>query len=250
MTSFFRKITFIGVSEFVLVFVLVLALGGVFALSSANVNLQLSILPPPPPTITSIFGDPQTRAVLIIGSSSLPKSPVRVYAFSQPMLIEATANADGSFLAAFTADALPPGAHEFTATTVLNESQSTDPSPRVAVQVNDDYTIEPIAGSAVPTVKIGNADPATSELLRAIIRNQEAAKRPLPSEIPETNTNANRALLIEYGLFIVILLETSLLLFERIHRKKKDGHGFFHFGHGFYRLPPPPSVNTGHPPVR
>lgn len=250
MSSFLKKIATIGVSEFILVFVLLLALSGVFALSSSNVNLQLAILPPPPPVITSIFGDPQTKAVLIIGSSSLPKSPVRVYAFSTPMLVEATADTDGAWLAAFTADTLPPGSHEFTATTVLNESQSTDPSPRVAVQVNDDYTIEPIAGGAVPTVKIGNADPATSELLRTILRNQQKAKQPSPSELPKENSNANRALLIEYGLLAVILLETILLLFERARRKNNGGRNFFHLGRGFYQLPPPPPVSTSHPPVR
>jgi len=188
--------------------------------------------------------------VLIFGSSSLPKSVVRVYAFSQPMLIEATADTDGVFLVVFTAEALPPGAHEFTATTVLNESQSTDPSPRVAVQVNDDYTVELLAGSAVPTVKIGNSDPAMSALIRSIIHNQEAAKQPLPSELPKKNVNANRARLIEYGLLIVVIFETSLLLFERARRKTKGGHGFLHLGRGFYRLPPPPSVSTGHPPAQ
>ena len=112
LNAFIKKLALIGVSEFVLIFLLVLALGGVFALSSSNVNLQLSILPPPPPVITAIYGDPQTRAVLIIGSSSLPKSPVNVYAFSQPMLVSATADTDGVWLAAFTAEVLPPGTHE------------------------------------------------------------------------------------------------------------------------------------------
>ncbi len=250
MGMIFRKLSTIGVSEFFLVFLFITALGSVFALSSTNVNLQLAILPPPPPVITSIFGDPQTRAVLIIGSSSLPQSPVRVYAFSQPMLVETTADADGAWLVAFTAAALPPGAHEFTATTVLNESQSTDPSPRVAVQVNDDYTIESIAGSAVPTVKIGNADPATSELLRTIIRNQEAAKRPTPSELPTENVDANRIRLLAYGLLAVVLLETSLLLVERLHRKKKDGRSFFHLGNGFYQIPPTAPASTTHPLAR
>lgn len=250
MKEFIHKLAKIGVSEFILVFLLVLAFGGVIALSSSNVSLQLSILPPPPPAITAIFGDPQTRAVLIIGSSSLAKSPVNVYAFSQPMLVSTTADTDGAWLVAFTAEDLPPGTHEFTATTLLNESQSTDPSPRVAVLVKDDYTIEPAAGSIAPTVKIGNADPATSELLRTIIRNQQAAKQPLPSELPKKNTNTNRALLIEYGLLILVILETTMLLYERTRRKSKDGHGFFHLGRGFYRLPPPPSVNTEHPPAR
>jgi hypothetical protein len=246
---FFKKLATIGVSEFILVFLLILTLGGVFALSSSNVNLKLSILPPPPPTITSIFGDPQIRAVLVIGSSTLPNSVVRVYVFSQPMLVEATADANGAFLVAFTAEVLPPGAHEFTATTVLNENQSTDPSPRVAVQVNDNYTIESIAGSAVPTVKIGNADPATSELLRTIIRNQEAAKQPNPSELPKKNTDANQIRLIMFGLLAVIIIETVLLLFERARRKKKDGKNFFHLGRGFYRLPPP-RISTEHPPAQ
>lgn len=249
LPAFFKKLATIGVSEFILIFLLILTLGGVFALSSPNVNLQLSILPPPPPTITSIFGDPHTRAVLIIGASPLPTAVVRVYAFSQPLLIETTADADGAFLVAFTAEALPPGVHEFTATTVLNESQSTDPSPRVAVQVNDDYTIEPIAGSAVPTVKIGNADPATSELLQTIIRNQEAVKRPLTSELPKKNTLANQTRWIELGLLMVILLETILLLLERARRKAKTGKSFFHLGRGFFRLPPPP-ISTGHPPAQ
>lgn len=240
LPSFFKKLVTIGVSEFILVFLLILTLGGVFALSSTNVNLNLAILPPPPPVITSIFGDPQTRAVLVIGTSSLPKAVVRVYAFSQPMLVETPADENSAFLVAFTAEALPPGAHEFTATTVLNESQNTDPSPRVAVQVNADYTIEPIAGSAVPTVKIGNADPATSELLRTIIRNQEAAKQPSPSELPKKNPSANNTRLIMYGLLAVIILETVLLLIERARRKKQAGQSFFHLGRGFYHLPPPP----------
>lgn len=247
---FFKKLLTIGVSEFFLVFILVLAMGGVFALSSTNVNLQLAINPPPPPTITAIFGDPQTRAVLVIGSSSLPKSVVRVYVFSQPMLVAVTTDTDGAWLAAFTAEAVPPGAHEFTATSVLNESQNTDPSPRVAVRVNNDYTIEPLASGTAPTVKIGNADPATSDLLRTIIRNQEAAKQPQPSELPKKNVDANRIRLIAYGLLAVVLLETSLLLVERIRRKRKDGHGFFHLGRGFYQLPPPPPVSTEHPPVQ
>ncbi len=250
MNNFIRKLTTIGVSEFILIFLLVLALGGVFALSSSNVNLQLSILPPPPPIITSIFGDPQTRAVLIIGSSSLPKSPIRVYAFSQPIMVETTADETGAWLVAFTAADLPSGPHEFTATTVLNESQSTDPSPRVAVKVNDDYTIEPIAGSAVPTVKIGNADPATSELLRTIIRNQAAAKQPLPSQLPTKNVLNNWARIIEYGLLVVVILETSFLLFERVRRKTKNGHSFFHLGRGFYRIPPSAPVSTSHPPAQ
>lgn len=250
MNSIFKKIATIGVSEFILVFVLVLTLGGVFALSSSNVNLQLAILPPPPPVITSIFGDPQTRAVLIIGSSSLPKSPINVYAFSQPMLVSTTADADGAWLAAFTAADLPAGDHEFTATTILNESQNTDPSPRIAVQVNTDYTIEPIAGGAVQTVKIGNADAATSELLRAILRNQEAAKQPLPSELPKKNASADRIRLIAYGLLVVVLLETTLLLAERLRRKRKDGHDFFHFGSGFYQLPSSPTINISHPPAQ
>lgn len=154
------------------------------------------------------------------------------------MLVETTADTNGAFLAAFTAEVLPAGTHEFTATTVLSESQNTNPSPRVTIKVNDDYTIEPIAGSAVPTVKIGNADPAISELLRTIIRNQEAAKQPLPNEMPKTNTDANQVRLVLYGLLAVVILETILLMLERARRKTKDGKSFFHLGRGFYHLPP------------
>ncbi|MBI4426253.1 MAG: hypothetical protein HY567_01645 [Candidatus Kerfeldbacteria bacterium] len=235
MTSLIRKLATIGVSEFVLVFLLVVALGGVLALATANVNFQVVILPPPPPTITSILGDPQTRAVLVIGTS-LPNATVRVYAFSDPIFVETTADAEGVFLAAFSEDALPPGTHHFSAVTVLTQQQNTDPTPKVAVTVAADYTVEPAAGSESPTVKIGNADPATSQFLRTIIRNQQAARTAVLADVPQENELANRARLIQLGLFTVIALETVLLMIKRARRKAQQGRSFWHLGRGFYRL--------------
>lgn len=245
MNLMFKKLAKIGVSEFLLIFLLVLALGGAIALSSANVNFQVTILPPPPPSITTILGDPENKAVLVIGST-LSNARVRAYAFSEALMVETTADADGAFFVVFTADMVPPGRHEFTVATVLNERQTTDPAPRVAVAIQDDYTIEQVAGSGVPTVKIGNADGSTSQLIRNIIRSQEAAKRPSASELPDENKYATRARLLQLALFLVIALETGLLLLERSSRKTREGKNFLHFGRGFYRLPPRP-VNTSHP---
>lgn len=247
MKSFFRMLATIGVSEFVLIFLLVLALGGVFAMSSANVNFQLTILPPPPPIITSILGDSQTRAVLVLGSTTLPESKQRVYAFSDPLVVETTANEEGIFFSVFTADVLPPGQHEFSAATVLTENQTTDSSSKVAVTVQDDYTVRLTEGATMSTVKIGNADAATRELIRSIIRNQELAKTTTSAEIPKENTRATRARVIQLALLLIIVLETVVLLRQRAKRKAQDGRSFFHLGKGFY---PIHKASAGHRPTR
>ncbi|MBI4092416.1 MAG: hypothetical protein HY420_00660 [Candidatus Kerfeldbacteria bacterium] len=247
MRTLIQRLTKIGVSEFVLIFLLVLAMGGVFALMSTNVNFQVTILPPPPPTITTILGDPQTRAVLVIGTS-LPNATVRVYAFSDPIFVETKADAEGAFLAAFTEDVLAPGTHNFSAVTVLPQQQTTDPTPKVGVTVAADYKVEPAAGSAAPTVKIGNADAATSSLIRTIIRNQESAKAVAPDDVPPPDRKANRALIIQIGLFAVIALETLLLLMQRARRKAQAGQSFFHLGRGLYRLPHSRDATAGHLP--
>ncbi len=236
MASLFRKLATIGVSEFVLVFLLVVMLGGVFALSSTNVNFQMVILPPPPPIITSILGDSQTRAVLVLGSTTLPESKQRVYAFSDPLVVETTANEEGIFFSVFTADVLPPGPHEFSAATVLTENQTTDSSSKVAVTVQDDYTVGLADNATTSTVKVGNADAATSELIRSIARNQELAKTTTSAEIPGENTRATRARVIQLALLLIIVLETVVLLRQRAKRKALEGRGFFHLGRGFYRL--------------
>lgn len=247
VSSIFRKLATIGVSEFVLIFVLLLSIAGVVAVSTSNVKLQLAITPPPAPVITTILGDSQTKAVMVIGTSTLPKATIRVYAFSTPIFVATTADSSGSFYGVFTSDLLPPGVHEFTAAAVFTENQTTDPAPRVAVNVKPDYTLELVPGSAVPTVRIGNADAATSELLRTLIRNQQAAKQIASTDVPQKNRQANRAHLIQLALFGIIVLETSVLLVIRARRKKRQGQDFWHLGRGFYRLPGN-ETNTGHQP--
>ncbi|MBI4414805.1 MAG: hypothetical protein HY566_01025 [Candidatus Kerfeldbacteria bacterium] len=233
----FSSLARIGVSEFILVFLLFVALFGVFALSS-NVNFQQTILPPPPPDITTILGDANSRAVLIIGKTALANARVRVFAFSDPLVIETKADGDGVFYAAFTEDILPPGPHQFTAITVLGEERSTDPSPRLAVVISDEYTVTVAdkQGAGV-IVKIGSVDAATSELLRSIIRNQEAARQVMPEAVPKKNMNSGRALIVQIVLLVVVIVESVFLLLARARRKALEGRSFLHLGHGLYRLP-------------
>jgi hypothetical protein len=244
--DFLRKLATIGVSEFVLVFFLALSITAVAAVSSQNTNLEQIIAPPPAPEITTILGDEKTKAVLVVGSS-LPKAQVRVYAFSTPILIATTADSEGTFFAVFTSDLLPPGLHHFSSTTIFNETQATDPSPKVAVQVASDYTIQAAAGGEIKNVKIGNADANTSQLLRSIIRNQEAAKIVPAASIPRPNLQLRRARLILGTLLVIVVLETVYLLWLRRRRKNSQGQSFWHLGRGFYRLP---AASTAHRPGR
>jgi hypothetical protein len=240
--NFFKRLATIGVSEYILVFLLVLSIFGVWAVSSSNVNLKLSILPPPPPKITTILGDSRTRAILIIGSST-SNSAIRVYAFSDPIVVGTTADADGIFLAAFTADLLLPGVHQFTAVEVLANGQLTDMLPKIAIKVEDDYTIASVPGSDMPTVKIGNADAATSQLIHNIILNQKSAHTVSPATVPSKNTNTLHTRLIYLVLLLIIILETALLLLQRAERKWREHKSFFHLGRGFHHLP------TANPPT-
>lgn len=236
MRHFFRTLANIGISEFVLIFLLLVAVSGIFALTS-NVSFQQVINPPPPPQITTVLGDERSRAVLVIGKSELADAGIRVYGFSDPILVETAADREGVFYAVFTEDVLPSGIHEFTATTILNEQQTTDPAPRLAILVNDDFTVAPVPGRTAPEVKIGNADAATSELLRAIIRNQRPSAPVAPQDMPQENRQANRARTIQGGLLVLVVLETALLLVQRAQRKQLAQQSFFHLGPGFYRLP-------------
>lgn len=248
MKSLVRKLVTIGVSEYILIFVLLVAVSGVIALSS-SVSFQQVIMPPPPPRITTVLGDERSRAVLVIGKSELADAGIRVYAFSDPIFVETTADRAGVFYAVFTADVLPPGIHEFTATTILNEQQTTDPAPRLAILVNDDFTVTALPDRTAPEVKIGNADAATSELLRTIIRNQEASRTVAERDVPPERRQVNRALVFQIGLIVLLIFETVLLLVQRARRKAADNLPFAHLGAGFYRMPPN-NVNTARPPVQ
>jgi len=250
MVPLIRKLALIGVSEYILVFVFTLSMLAAVAVTSANVNFRQVILPPPPPSITSILGDRQSRAVLVIGKSSLPNATVWVFAFSDPIVVETTADDRGIFFAVFTEDMLRPGVHQFTAAVAISGADLTDSAPQVAVHVEEDYTVKSAEGikeeGESTAVKIANAEAATSELLRVIIRNQKAARTVTPAEVPAENTQANRARLIQFALFIIIALQSVLLLIQRARRKKRQGQGFFHLGRGFYRLRPV-SPKAGHP---
>ncbi|MBI3573365.1 MAG: hypothetical protein HY092_04155 [Candidatus Kerfeldbacteria bacterium] len=244
-----RKLSAIGVSEFILALVFTLAVAGAVAVSSSSVTFRLAIAPPPPPTITTILGDSQSKAVLVIGKTEVAKAVVRVYAFSTPIFVETTADDKGDFYAAFTSDLLPPGFHQFTAAIVLGLNQTTDPSPKIFVEVSKDYVLKIAAGNTVPTVKIGNADAATSELLRSIIRNQQTARPTALTDVPPPHRQSDRARLIQLGLLVVIVVETSLLMFQRWRRKKQHGQSFWHLGHGWYPIHPG-TVSTPHQPGR
>ncbi len=243
-----RQLVTIGVSEYLLIFVLLVAVSGVIALSS-SVSFQQVIMPPPPPQITTILGDERSRAILVIGKSELANADIRVYAFSDPIFVETTADGEGVFYAAFTEDILPPGVHEFTATTILNAQQTTDPAPRIAILVNDNFTVAAVPDRTAPDVKIGNADEATSELLRTIIRNQEAIQTVAERDVPRERRQMNRALVFQIGLIVLVIFETSLLLVQRARRKAAAHLPFAHLGTGFYRLPPN-NLNTARPPAR
>lgn len=240
MSTFIRKLRTIGVSEFILIFVSVLAISGVFA--SSSVSLQQVIAPPPPPEITAILGDSQTRAVLVIGVSKLATAKIHVYAFSDPIYVETTSDSSGAFFAAFTADMLPPGTHHFTAVTILNDHQTTDPSPKISIAISDAYTVQAAPRNQVQTVKIANADPATSDLLRTIIRNQQSAHTARLEEIPGPNSQTQKSRMVLGGLFLIISIESAYLLWYRAKRKQTSGLPFFHVGRGFHRLPHAPNT--------
>lgn len=237
MRTLVKRLATIGVSEFIVIFVLMAAFLGVVAMNS-SVTFQQVILPPPPPVITTILGDPQLKAVLVIGTTTLTGQTVRVFAYSDPLYLETTADEDGRFYAVFTADVLPPGNHRFLAAVVLTADQTTDPSPTVAVNVADDYTVSVDRDGTDQLIQIGNTDETTSQLVRALIRTQAAGGASLePLQVPRTNAQSTRALWIQTALLAIIILESAFLLLQRLRRKSNDGKTFYHLGTGFYRHP-------------
>lgn len=237
MQLMFQKLAQIGVSEFLLVFLLLLAFSGAIAIST-NVNFQQVILPPAAPNITAILGDPELGAVLIIGETEYTEAPVRVYAFSEPVYVETTSDREGIFFAAFTRENLQPGIHEFTAAVVLASGKSSDPAARSILQVTDDYRLLLVAGRPLPeSVQVGEADAATRSLLRTIINNQKAAQAAEQSDLPQKNNTRWYGIALVGALFVLVAVETILLLRQRARRKAADGKNFFHLGTGLYRLP-------------
>ncbi len=236
MNEIFRKITLIEVSELLVLAVIVLSTVGLLAATSSTVSFQLTILPPPAPTITAILADPGEKAVLVIGTTT-PLATVRVLAFSTPIAVITKADDNGAFFAAFTDEQLPVGKHSFTASIMLGEEQGSALAPTVAVNVLSDYTIEPAEGGEALAVKIGNADPAMSELLRAILRNQQTGQQVPREQLENDQERYRRAAAVQIILVLLLLAETVLLLIERTRRKHRQGQSFFSLGKGWYYPP-------------
>ncbi|MBI3963898.1 MAG: hypothetical protein HY341_02760 [Candidatus Kerfeldbacteria bacterium] len=235
------RIAAIGVSEIIIFVVMFASVAGIVAMASTDLSLQLAIRPPKPPEIHTILGDPQTKSVMIVGTTSDEGNLVRVYDTSQPTVVKAVPDGDTTFLAVFTSGTIQPGLHEFSAVAQLADQYTTDPSPHVVIRVLDDFSVVAVPDRTASTVTIGNADAATSQLLRTIIHNQQVEQRIVSSELPADGVQSRRALIIQVSLFVIIFMQAMLLFLQRLRRKDRNGQGFFHVGKGFYRTAPPSS---------